>query len=105
MNYTSFIVKITQNPEQSFFGSGDSRISLVEILGKFYQFRTNSANICKLSVWGNLGYDVMQYYQINDYLIVEGSIARSNSHFEDHNLFTEIEISVFKIYPLVLNNT
>ena len=104
MNYTSFIVKITRNPEQSFFGNGDNRISLVEILGRFYQFRANSANICKLSVWGNLGYDVMEYYQLNDYLLVEGYLTRSKSHFEDSNLCPEIEISVFKIYPLVLNS-
>jgi len=69
MNYTSFMVKVIGKPEQSFF---DNDISVTEMIAKFYQFRDNSYNICKLSIWGNLSYDVMQYYQINDYLIVEG---------------------------------
>lgn len=100
MNYTSFMIKIIGEPQQSFF---DSDISVTEILAKFYQFRENSYNICKLVIWGSLSYDVMQYYQLNDYLIVEGYISRRSSDFEDYNLKTEIEISVFKIYPFALN--
>jgi len=101
MNYTSFMIKIIEKPEQSFF---DNDISVTEMIAKFYQFRDNSYNICKISIWGNLSYDVMQYYQINDYLIVEGYISRRNSSFEKYNITTEVEISVFKIYPFALNN-
>ena len=101
MNYTSFMIKIIGKPEQSFF---ENDISVTEMIAKFYQFRDNSYNICKISIWGNLSYDVMQYYQINDYLIVEGYISRRNSSFEKYNITTEIEISVFKIYPFALNN-
>ena len=101
MNYTSFMVKVIGKPEQSFF---DNDISVTEMIAKFYQFRDNSYNICKISIWGNLSYDVMQYYQINDYLIVEGYISRRNSSFEKYNITTEVEISVFKIYPFALNN-
>jgi len=95
------MIKIIEKPEQSFF---DNDISVTEMIAKFYQFRDNSYNICKISIWGNLSYDVMQYYQINDYLIVEGYISRRNSSFEKYNITTEIEISVFKIYPFALNN-
>jgi len=95
------MVKVIGKPEQSFF---DNDISVTEMIAKFYQFRDNSYNICKISIWGNLSYDVMQYYQINDYLIVEGYISRRNSSFEKYNITTEIEISVFKIYPFALNN-
>ena len=105
MNYTSCIVKIIQKPEQSFFGTEENRISVTEVLVNFYQFRNNSKNICKLSIWGNLSYDIIEYYQINDYLIVEGYLSRRNFNFEDAKIFPEIEISVFKIYPFVLNNT
>ena len=100
MNYTSFMVKIIGEPQQSFF---DNDISVTEILARFYQFRENSYNICKLVIWGRLSQDVMQYYQLNDYLIVEGYISRRTSDFEDYNLKTDIEISVFKIYPFALN--
>ena len=66
MNYTSFMIKIVGIPEQSFF---DGDISVTEIPAKFYQLQNNSYNICKLSIWGSLSYDVMQYYEMNDYLI------------------------------------
>ena len=100
MNYTNFMVKIIGEPQQSFF---DNDISVTEILARFYQFRENSYNICKLVIWGSLSHDVIQYYQLNDYLIVEGYISRRTSDFEDYNLKTDIEISVFKIYPFALN--
>ena len=100
MNYTSFMVKVIGEPQQSFF---DNDISVTEILARFYQFRENSYNLCKLVIWGTLSYDVIQYYQLNDYLIVEGYISRRTSDFEDQNLKTDIEISVFKIYPFALN--
>lgn len=100
MNYTSFMVKVIGEPQQSFF---DNDISVTEILARFYQFRENSYNICKLVIWGSLSHDVIQYYQLNDYLIVEGYISRRTSDFEDQNLKTDIEISVFKIYPFALN--
>ena len=100
MNYTSFMIKIIKKPEQKFF---DNDISATEIVAKFYQAQDNSYNVCKLSVWGSLSHDVMQYYQLNDYLIVEGYISRRNSNLEVYKTPNEIEISVFKIYPFALN--
>ena len=102
MNYSSFIVKIIQKPKQSFF---DNKIPFTEIVAKFYQFRNNSYNVCKLSIWGNLSNDVLKYYQVNDYLIIEGYVSRRRSNLKDYNVINEIEISVFKIYPFALNNT
>ena len=93
------MIKIIGKPEQSFF---DNNISVTELKAKFYQHQENSYSICKLSIWGNLSYDVMHYYQLNDYLIVEGYISRRN--FKKDNIRSEIEICVFKIYPFALNN-
>ena len=100
MNYTSFMIKIVGKPEQSFF---EDDISVTEILAKFYQQQENSYNICKLSIWGRLSYDVMQYYQLNDYLIVEGYISQHKSNFETDKIEADIEICVFKMYPFALN--
>ena len=100
MNYTSFMIKIISEPEQSFF---EDNISVTEILAKFYQQQENSYNICKLSIWGSLSSDVMQYYQLNDYLVVEGYISRRQSNFENDKIMSDIEICVFKMYPFALN--
>ena len=100
MNYTSFMIKIVGKPEKSFF---EYDISITEIVAKFYQQQVNSYNICKLSIWGRLSHDVMQYYQLNDYLIVEGYISQRKSNFENEKVEADIEICVFKMYPFALN--
>jgi hypothetical protein len=102
MNYTTFIVKIISKPERSLFEIDDNEILYTEFVGKFYQFRKNEYTICKISVWGNLAYDVLQYYQVNDYLIIEGYISLHDSIIEELNLKTAIEISAVKAYPFAL---
>ena len=102
MNYISFIVKIIEEPQQSFF---DNDISVTEILAKFYQLNANSYNICKLVIWGSLSHDIVQYYNLNDYLIIEGYISTRISDSENSAPNAEIEISVFKVYPFALNKT
>ena len=101
MNYTSLIVKIIEKPEQSFL---NNNIPFTQVLAKFYQFRNNHYNTCKLLIWGNLSDNLIKYYQINDYVIIEGYISRRKSNIKDYNILNEIEISVFKIYPFALNN-
>jgi len=104
MNYSIFIIKIIKEPQQSFFNNDKNSIAVTEVLGKFYQIPNKENAICKLSIWGELSYDIFQYYHINDYLVVEGYLYRRPSVFEELNISTEIEISVFKIYPFALNN-
>ena len=100
MNYTSFIVKIIEKPEQSFF---DKTTSVTQILVKLPQ-NNNFDVTLQLSIWGNLAYDAIQYYQINDYIVVEGYISLrvlvlNTSTFSSDK---QIEISVFKIYPFIM---
>lgn len=99
MNYCSFIVKIIKKPQQKFHKKD---IPVTQVVAKFYQSQENSPNICTLNIWGNLSYDVIQYYQINDYLIIEGYISKRK--LNEFNLDPNIEISVFKIYPFALND-
>jgi len=105
MNYISLIVKLIGKPEQSFF---DDNISVTEVMAKFSQVQKNRNDIViKLCIWGNLAYDMVQYYQINDYILVEGYIALNPTDLENNKLLNEkqLELSVFKIYPFLLSNT
>ena len=78
MNYSTFIVKIVRKPVQSFF---KNNISLTELVVQFPQIRNkNCIDVCHLNVWGNLAHDVIKYYQINDYIVVEGYISVSYTH-------------------------
>jgi len=71
----------------------------------FHRFEKNNIEIIlQVSAWGKLGYDIMDYYKINDYIIIEGYISLRTSNYDDFSslLNKQVEISVFKIYPLFL---
>jgi hypothetical protein len=99
MNYTSFIIKIITKPRYTLC---DQKSPLTEAIGKFYQFRNNSHAICKLSFWGRAGYEILKYYKTSDYILVEGYISFRQSTFEKFNIITDIELSIFKVYPVAL---
>jgi single-stranded DNA-binding protein len=103
MNYCTFIVKILQKPEKSYFKDD---IYLSEVSVKFYQFQNSTSDqTLTLNFWGNLATDIVTYYQLNDYIIIEGYICLKKLNNETNLSIndTEIEISVFKIYPYLLN--
>lgn len=100
MNYSTFIVKIVKKPVQSFF---KNNISLTELIVQFPQVRSkNYIDTFHVNVWGNLSHDVIKYYQINDYIVIEGYISFRTTNQKKNN--KQIEISAFKIYPLILKN-
>lgn len=103
MNYSTFIVKILRKPEQSYF---QDNVVIAEVPVKLYQSQnSNSEIIFNLSFWGDLANDVVQYYQINDYIIVEGYISLRQINSDNFSVTSnkQIEMSVFKIYPFLLN--
>jgi len=61
-------------------------------------------NVFQISIWGNASYDIINYYQPNDYIIIEGYISLYenllNSNYSRKN--KQIKISVLKLYPFLL---
>ena len=97
MNYSNFIVKVLKKPKQKFL---KKKIMLTELHVQFPSTRIknkNGLNTMDLLIWGNLGQDVLKYYKINDYLLVEGFISLRKKRF---NTNQQIKISVSKIYHL-----
>ena len=104
MNYAIFAVKVIQNSGQSFFADGTS---LTELTVQLPQVRKNNVKIIlKVSIWGKLSYDVAKYYQPDDYIIIEGYISIRNINTDRilNLLDKQVEISVFKLYPLLLKS-
>ena len=104
MNYSILAVKVIKNSGQSFFADGTS---LTELTVQLPQVRKNNIKvILHVSVWGKLSYDVAKYYQPDDYIIIEGYISIRNLNTDRViNLSDkQIEISVFKLYPLLLKS-
>jgi len=74
MNHSILIVKIVASPEQSFLKDG---IAVTEIQVKFAPIKPklNSNDVFTISIWGNLSYDIIKHYSINDYIVIEGYIS------------------------------
>jgi len=104
MNYSSFIVKIVEGPTRE---NLKNDIPVTDMLVKFSQIRDKkSLETFQVFVWGNLAEDVVEYYKINDYIIIEGYISL-NRNFSKNIVFpmntrnNPVQISVRKIYPFI----
>lgn len=103
MNYCTFIVKILKKPEKIYF---EDDLCVVELPAKFYQFKKSPFDkYLTLRFWGNLANDIVEYYEVNDYAIIEGyiSLGKTKNEARLNRTNQQIEISVFKIYPYLLN--
>jgi hypothetical protein len=89
-------VKILNQPILNQF---EDNISLVELIVKFATVRkTKTMDTFRVSVWGNLAEDIIKYYRINDYIMIEGYIR----NFLEPGEMDQVEISARKIYPFLL---
>lgn len=101
-NYISSIVKILEIPKQKFL---ENKIPFTKFRVQLPQVR--GSKIIDLMFWGNLSRDVIQYYTINDYIIVEGYVALKDKKTSKYRNLTskKVEISVLRIYPFFLSST
>jgi hypothetical protein len=99
-NYTSGIVKILEDPVQTIFNNS---IPITKFRVQFPQVRKNI--IVNLVFWGNLGRDVENYYQINDYILIEGYLSLRDKQIPNSRLKNskKVEITVLKVYPFLLS--
>ena len=95
-NYISCVVKILESPFQTVF---EKNIPTTKFRAQFPQVRNN--NIVNLVFYGKLSQDVIDYYNIDDYIIIEGYLSLKSKK-TDKNL-KEVEITVLKVYPFLLS--
>jgi len=101
MNYVGGIVRILETPK---FHSLKNNINRTEFRVKFPQVRNKkSTTIIKLVFWGDFASDVANYYRVNDYILIEGYLAYKKEE-ESNRTLKNLEITVFKVYPLFLNS-
>lgn len=99
-NFFSSIVKVLENPIQTF---SQQKIPIIKLRAELPQIRKN--RIIHLVFWGNLATNVKVYYQVNDYILIEGYLSLRNTNHNDSlkkNL-RKVEITVLKVYPFLLN--
>ena len=99
-NYFSGIVKILENPIQSFI---NQKTLITTFQVEIPQIRQN--RILSLIFWGNLAQEVKNYYQVNDYILIEGYISINKKNFDPLNKnLKKITVTVLKVYPFLLKS-
>lgn len=100
-NFISGVVKILESPKQKII---NTNILVTHFRVQFPQVRNSC--IVHLKFWGNLAVDVVTYYKINDYILIEGCIALKDKQTRTSNskMSKKIEITVLKIYPFLLSH-
>jgi single-stranded DNA-binding protein len=99
-NYFSGTVKLLDNPIQKLIKPKTLRTRVWVELAQFRQNR-----LILVTFWGNLAQEVKNYYQVNDYVLIEGylSIEKKTSELFSENQKKMI-ITVLKIYPFLLKS-
>ena len=99
-NLVGGIVKILETPKYKTF---NSNTQFTKFRVQFPQVRQTS--LVHLTFWGNLAIDTANYYKVNDYVLIEGYISVRDRK-QLNNVISKskkVEITVLKIYPLLLN--
>ena len=103
LNYFSGIVKILESPKQTLF---NDKYYIVEFRALMPQSRKNrKSKVISLVFWNSLKRDLKNYYQMNDYILIEGyvsiKISNNNNDLINRNL-KKVTITVLKVYPFLL---
>jgi len=99
-NYIGGIVKILEVQKQKSLNNNNL---VVRFRAQFPQ--TRNTRIVYLTFWGKLAQDVINYYKVNDYILIEGYLSLRNKPAKNLVIETrkKVNISVLKIYPFFLS--
>jgi hypothetical protein len=97
-NYISGIVKVLENPIETVF---NKNIPITQFRVQLPQVRNNI--IINLVFWGKLSQDIIHYYKMNDYIIIEGYLSLRDKKILENS--KNVEITVLKVYPFFLSDT
>ena len=90
-NYISCMVKIVEKPVQKVL---KGNVAATTFRAQLPQIRNN--RILNLIFWGNLAHDITNYYQLNDYIMIEGYLSSSNRSKKQAS--PKLYITVTKLY-------
>lgn len=96
-NYFGSVVKILEKPVQTIISEKiirtDFRVQLAQV---------RNIQIAHLVFWGNLAHDIVNNYQVNDYIMIEGYLSlpnRMNAKLTKRQL-KKAQITVLKVYSI-----
>ena len=99
-NFMAGIIKILESPKEKVWNN--NTIS-VEFRAQLPSIRQNQ--LVKVVFWGNLARDMLHYYKINDYILIEGflSLRFQSSLSSMGKQSKKVEITVLRVYPFLLS--
>ena len=97
-NHIGALVKILESPKNKII---QNKISITRFRAQLPQIR--ETRIIDIVIWGNLANDVMKYYRINDYLLVEGylSLHKFDQKNSNRKILKRARLTVLKAYPFL----
>ena len=96
-NYIGSVVKILEKPVQTAI---NDKIVRTQFRVQLVQVR--NIQIADLVFWGNLARDIVNTYQVNDYIMVEGYLSlsnKTNDKFVKRPL-KKVQITVLKVFSI-----
>jgi len=99
MNYISCILQILEVPTIQLY---DNTIEMVKFRTQlpYIRNKVQSPIIINSVIWGSLAYDIINYYHVNDYALIEGYISISPNKIDNQNSIT---LKIIKIYPFLFS--
>ena len=98
MNYIGALVKVLETPKQKMI----SDKLIIEFRVQLPQRR--KIRVVELVCWGNLANSVLNYYKVNDYILIEGYVSFRNTNNSLNKPLKKVTITVLKVYPFLLNS-
>lgn len=98
-NYVGSVVKILEKPVKTIVDQ-ENKIVRTDFRAQLVQVRT--IQIAHLVFWGNLASDIINNYQINDYILIEGYLSLPNkmNHQLVNRPLKKAQITVLKVYSI-----
>jgi len=96
-NYVIIVVKILEISKPNYLTN--------EVFVAHFKVQLSDLGIIYLTFWSLVTNDILNYYKINDYIIVEGFLFISNNKLFnlDIEYREKLKIAISKIYPYFLN--
>ena len=102
LNYIVGIAKILEVPSSIQLISNDLSLYFIRFRVQFSSIKKNdSCKVVNLMAWGDLAYEIISYYKVNDYILIEGHVFFDL--IDSENYYDKlIQIKIIKIIPFFL---
>jgi len=101
INYMGAVVRILEIPNIQLTRTETPYTKFRVQLSKLRPKR-RSKTILTVFAWGKFAEDIVRYYRINDYVLIEGYLSNRQSSLENRKEL--LQVTLFKIFPFFLNS-